>query len=161
MYLVNQIRFYGFNETNLLNDIALVKISTKIDYSVGKVKNIKMYKQEVPEGGQMIFPGFGYTSNTDTTTNKLQYMFVKQMNIMSCSNTMSSVPDAPPVYYSEVCATASYNQGACTGDSGGPLVYQGKLVGVFSWSPQPCGTYPNVFTNTYWYNSWISQVIKT
>lgn len=65
---------------------------------------------------------------------------------------------------SQVCfGTAT--QGGCKGDSGGPLICLKEghwfQVGVVSWGPPTCDTYPTVFTRVSAYNKWIDQVISS
>lgn len=57
----------------------------------------------------------------------------------------------------KVCVFNGNNRGVGGGDSGGPLIWQGKVVGVTSWTARPFGSHPSVYIRLSHHIDWIRQ----
>ncbi|KXF79758.1 hypothetical protein ATN88_12635 [Enterovibrio coralii] len=171
-----------YDNTNLLNDIALVKISGTLPANTKAI-------QLVSEDNQTAFDNEAATNTQDnltvtgwgTTTQNRQNAAERLQG-----TTMTGVADAVCYWnqdsnnnYSQqladmtICANNDEEKGACTGDSGGPLVWKdpshasdsdggSRLIGVvsFTWVTECANTsYPDGFAEVSNYLSWISEKI--
>ncbi len=159
-YLVSQvIRNENYNSNTLLNDIALLKLSSTINYPnatpIRLVSRIDSAAGATDPGVFAWLTGYGLTRVSPpaypTTLQKLQLPIV--------TNSQASV------VWTDIPATdimAGFLNGgkdACSGDSGGPLVVpvgpQFKLAGIVSWGSSNCNTY-GAYTRVSMFESWIS-----
>ena len=119
----------------------------------------------VPSGALMQVAGWGFTE-TDIP-RQLQEASVPRLDAEYCQERYPR-PDGNwdeyhflPEY--QICA--GYPEGgadSCMGDSGGPLVYEGRLVGIVSWGPAPCGSGdPGVYVRTDRWKGAIQRAMKT
>ncbi|KAI7815645.1 Serine protease, partial [Rhyzopertha dominica] len=130
----------SFSPETLVNDIALMRTSSKIALS-STVCTLPISNTNVGAGVTVTLSGWGRISYPGNITNNLQFI-----NLRSISNTDCQRQHTNPIYNSQLCTLTQTGQGACHGDSGGPLVTNGVLVGVVSWG-EPCAIgYPDVFT---------------
>ncbi|XP_052785995.1 chymotrypsin B-like [Mya arenaria] len=159
-------RFIG-GQTNI-NDIALVKLSKRIDIS-GRYARPACLPQQSDSFTNDIctVSGWGatyYDANGHAPiTNQLEYVNLRTISNNECSYYLGS----SHVHTSNICAgvTSTGGQDACQGDSGGPLVCKRngvwEIAGVVSWG-DGCGQArrPGVYTRVTSFLGWINQKMQ-
>ncbi|RWS13966.1 serine protease snake-like protein [Dinothrombium tinctorium] len=112
------------------------------------------------EDEEMSIAGWGATSAKEKQTDYLMEATVEEQDFETCNvhwqRTLNST--------FEICA-GKKNADSCIGDNGGPLMYSKDgmtyLIGVFSFSRNPCGRYKDtVYTRVTSYLNWIEKCFQ-
>jgi len=151
-----------YDEITTANDIALLKLEGKIDFSLygGTVAPICLPTQaETYYGEKVIVAGWGLLSENGNAATKLQKVSLDVLPMHSCRREFGyKTTDIT----SRMLCTYGERKDACQGDSGGPLIWENKaekryeLVGVVSWGIG-CAQkeHPGVFAKVAYYITWI------
>uniref|UniRef100_T1GX01 Peptidase S1 domain-containing protein n=1 Tax=Megaselia scalaris TaxID=36166 RepID=T1GX01_MEGSC len=148
------IKHEHFNARSAANDIALVKLPQRVEFS----KSIQpatlpyQFKNNNLEGYKVIASGWG--SENDYSSD-MQYTDLKVIDNQECVKEYNS----NIIKSSVLCAKGVHHETVCTGDSGGPLALKGGnvVVGVTSFGPAD-GCLMNVaggFSRVTHYLDWI------
>ncbi|XP_004520087.1 chymotrypsin-2 [Ceratitis capitata] len=134
------------------NDIALLKIDTKLNYS-NVIQPIPLAGVDVPDEAPVTIAGWGRVREAGTKPELLQYSrSLRTYSNENCTRIFGKV--APSI----LCLFKSYGYGICGGDAGGPAVYRGILVGIASYHTSNCGVaVPDGFTKISYYKDWIAE----
>jgi secreted trypsin-like serine protease len=164
-----------YNNENLQNDIALVKVRRKIGFS-DYVKPICLpFERDLERRDlakqKLTVSGWGKTNAANLGgSTSLQYAVVTVWNHTACIKSVP--PDVRPIQTTQLCANGASKEDACKGDSGGPLVNAtvdvgGELryfqIGIVSFaSTLTCGdpNLPTVYTRVDKYLQWIEESIS-
>lgn len=126
------IRHEKFNARSAANDIALVKLPQRVEYtsSIQPATLPHQYKDNDLAGFKVIASGWG--SENDYSSD-MQYTDLKVIDNQECIREYSS----KIVKSSVICAKGVQHETVCSGDSGGPLALKGTktVVGVTSFGP--------------------------
>lgn len=156
---------YDPDSTN--NDIALLKLKKKIDFSSFKGTVAPVCLPTAPRkyyGETVTVSGWGLLSDGGKTPSKLQEVDLKVIWMKECREDFKYRKDMITSRMMCTYRLGSENQDACQGDSGGPLVRfseeRGRYeqVGVVSWgigcaSPE----YPGIFVKLSHYLQWMMK----
>ena len=166
----------SYNETTLDNDIALIKLTTKLDLSEcgSSCKTIDLVNRSnesftVFESAAATVSGWGNLVGGENAykpdfSPKLKYA---NLNVVSCTDAPALYPEVE-ITNNMVCAGASdFSKDACSGDSGGPLVVESNdgtgpiLAGIVSWG-YGCSAqgYPGVYTRVSQYEKFFKRIIN-
>ncbi|XP_059481755.1 brachyurin-like isoform X2 [Neocloeon triangulifer] len=149
-----------YNHQLLTNDIALIKLQTKVQPN-NYINFIRMPKRSDVKnnfvGVSTTTSGWGWTKDGGPVSNVLNYISDKLViPNMECSKNYVNIVD------SVLCIEGTKNQSICSGDSGGPLIYQEKdkkltQIGIVSFgTKKSCYGFPQGFTRVTHFLSWIS-----
>ncbi|XP_062848643.1 calcium-dependent serine proteinase-like [Trichomycterus rosablanca] len=159
----------GYKEPNFNNDIALVKMSSRVPLSE-KLRPVclpdKKTNGPVMEGQMGTVSGFGGVA-VGQISQYLLYGHIKEYSEGPCFKTDLVITD------NMFCA-GNYEESvdSCKGDSGGPVVIpmvgEGflntpyRLKGIVSWGPKICGNkdYKGYYTKVENYLDWIRETMK-
>ncbi len=159
-YLVNNVIVHeGFNDQTLLNDIAILELSSNINNINGKP--IKMVTSEdvangATDPGVMSWvTGWGLTSvNPDVLPTSLQKVQLPIITNAQAATVWGNLIESTDL----MAGYLDGNKDACNGDSGGPLVVpvygEYKLAGLVSWGSPECNTY-GAYTRVSLFEDWI------
>ncbi|XP_043788659.1 trypsin-like [Apis laboriosa] len=149
----------NFNSVTLENDITILTL--KIAFRLTPEVNIAPLVDHTPVPATICqVAGWGYPSeNFPVTSEDLMYVDLPLMSRDLCKKLLENVTDFPP---GMICA--GYMEGqkdACQGDSGGGMMCNGELTGVVSGG-DGCARprTPGVYTDVYFYTSWIAEVTE-
>ncbi|XP_073819572.1 transmembrane protease serine 9-like [Musca autumnalis] len=176
-YPVENIRLHS-NYTELFsNDIAIIKLSTRLDID-NHTQSVIDFKggERIPGGVTVFLTGWGLRLplnlqipfswpslqehlNTISTPTILQVMHFRTVSDFQCKLAIEHLTPR------ELCVTGDWISGACSGDSGGPLVMVTKngliQVGLVSYGLFVCGVFnglvPDVYTRISEYTDWIEM----
>ena len=141
----------GYNPNTVENDIALLKVSSPIQFN-DNVAAIEPETEHIGEG-DCVISGWGTTSYPGSIPNNLQFLALKTISHSDCSSAWGSTE----VFESNICTLTVRGEGVCHGDSGGPLAANGKQIGVVSWG-NPCANgRPDVFTRVSSFADWLNE----
>ncbi|XP_064102965.1 transmembrane protease serine 9-like isoform X3 [Macrobrachium nipponense] len=156
---------FGYNSTNLDNDVALLKLTTPIAFSPdNKVAPVCMpiagewYREVIAT-----VTGWGVLSQGGSQPYVLHEVDVSTMPNFKCQTFYGDAP----ITRNMICAGVEEGgQDSCQNDSGGPMVTAGDeaethvvQIGVVSWGngcAQP--QYPGVYARVTRYLRWIRRV---
>ncbi|CAH1112659.1 unnamed protein product [Psylliodes chrysocephalus] len=148
----------GWDEGNLVNDIALIRLSTPIS-ETNAIKIVPLAKGSNTFANQNgAVAGWGLTKTSQKgVTPVLNYINTAIMSNDDCRKFNND-------YYTIVkdthlCISAgAAKSSTCQGDSGGPLAVNGIQVGVVSFGAPDCESgKPSVFTRVTEFQDWIAQ----
>ncbi|XP_017784951.1 PREDICTED: serine protease persephone-like [Nicrophorus vespilloides] len=156
-----------YSNRNKVNDIALIRLSRKVQYTANVHPACLYFEPDDPKS--VIITGWGLTEAAGNRSQILQKATLSTVPVTECNKTHTSVAFAPNVLRSHICAFTVDRQiptDACQGDSGGPLQVLHKnqssiysIVGVTSYG-RGCGSkYPGVYTRIYSYLDWIEGIV--
>merc|ERR1712179_199236 len=137
-----------YNSKTIINDIALLKLSSPVGYSHGISPVCLPINQasQLFDGKDATVTGWGTTSYQGTTSNTLL-----EVTLPVISNTECASLNGFSIREDQVC-TYEENKDACQGDSGGPLVWADgnghyQQIGIVSYGVG-CGNKnkPGVYT---------------
>jgi secreted trypsin-like serine protease len=156
----------GYDTITLDNDIAILKLSTKVSARPLMLINSDSFNT-LTQGTPLTVMGWGNTSTSGNNyPNILRETHLNFASFETCKETYSTIGQA--LTLNMFCAGGNGDTDACQGDSGGPIVRKVEgtylQVGIVSWGgtqTQSCAVkdYPGVFTNLSRYSSWIASVI--
>ncbi|KAJ3653901.1 hypothetical protein Zmor_013127 [Zophobas morio] len=144
----------NYNSNLIINDIALLRLSTPIQES-SLIKIIQLEKNDNDNVRDAVLIGWGRTSYPGNIPNDLQYLPTRTTTYASCKNSWPT----ETIVETEICAFTQAGQGACHGDSGGPLISaeSGQLIGLVSWGA-PCALgAPDVYTRVSSFIDWVKD----
>ncbi|CAD7087229.1 unnamed protein product [Hermetia illucens] len=152
----NFIVHRGWNPQNMLNDIALIRLNQRLQFT-NLIKPISILSSpyESYEGQTAIVSGWGHYDATSQLARHLRHAQSVVANNALCQQYFGHF-----ITNNNVCLDGSRGQGACNGDSGGPLINtKGQLIGLVSFgSGQGCDRrWPTVYTKIASYKTWITQ----
>ncbi|XP_005453748.1 plasminogen activator, urokinase b [Oreochromis niloticus] len=154
------------NDGNFNNDIALVKLKTKLGKCAKESDKVRTVCLPPPQ--QRLQPGFtcdiaGYGKESHALWYRSQYLKEAQVNLLADNVCRQKNYYDNMITDNMFCAARpDWSQDACEGDSGGPLVCEvGSrlfLFGVISWG-DGCAKElrPGVYTRVTNYNKWIEE----
>lgn len=141
------------------NDIALIRLSEPIQFNK-YVKPVKLSsKCESTENLDVLVVGNGIQDEAEDYKMPavLQYTKLKTMTDRKCIQYYPFISSKQ-----KICAGNRDGSSACYGDSGGPLIRtkDNALIGILNFTHKSgCfGGYPQVFSNIFYYYSWISEI---
>jgi trypsin len=153
-----------YDDWNLYNDIALVKVSQPIEFN----EDIQPICAPDPDNSyahtRTVASGWGTLSSGGACCPQtLQYV---SMNITTNEYCQNAYP-FDDVSDDMICATdntGSRERDTCQGDSGGPLTVQREngafeAVGVVSWGIGCASGYPGVYARVGHFVDWITDII--
>ncbi|XP_043475116.1 CLIP domain-containing serine protease 2-like [Leptopilina heterotoma] len=162
-YRVEQIFIHrNYSTDSHINDIALLRLSSNIDFQYRHVKPICLPIGTAAQflGQKGTACGWGKTKNAPVSTI-LQKVKIPLVANSQCSRYFSNIFNA----YKQICAGGEEDFDTCTGDSGGPFqniglynnMYRMVQYGIISYGPRQCGMngVPSVYTNIAVYMDWI------
>ncbi|XP_043935033.1 chymotrypsinogen A-like [Protopterus annectens] len=150
----------GYNSNTINNDITLLKLSTRVNFTDRISKVCLPASSDNFTGGMLcVTSGWGLTSpSASNTPCRLQQTALPLLTNTQCKSYWGSgITDMM------ICAGGA-GATSCMGDSGGPLVcQQGSawyLVGIVSWGSGSCPQKtPAVYSRITALVSWINQTI--
>ncbi|XP_055609020.1 chymotrypsin-2-like [Uranotaenia lowii] len=145
-----------YNKPQFHNDIALIKLTDKIQFS-DDIKVIGYSEKVVPVNSTLVLTGWGRTSTNGPIPTKLQTIELNYVPYEECRKLHG---DSEDVDIGHICTLNKVGEGACNGDSGGPLTYNGKLVGVVNFGVPCARGYPDAYARVSYYHDWIRTNIK-
>ncbi|XP_050329920.1 serine protease SP24D-like [Bactrocera neohumeralis] len=135
---------------NYDNDIAVLALSTKLDYS-DVILPISLAVNEAPAGEEVTITGWGRVRDGGALPEILQYS--RSLTVLSdeqCARV------AGPVNKGIQCLSKVRNNGFCDGDDGGPAVHKGVLIGIASYYSDGCGSAsPDGYSKISYYRKWL------
>lgn len=152
------------------NDIALIKLKTPLKYSKS-VKEVKFATSEPDKGSKAEIPGFGYandTSSYDKQKNDIPYTRDGRLRVATvdffryerCNQFYDHTKYGQDFTNTSFCTHASEYGPRCY-DYGSPLLVEGKMVGLFSGTPDcKSSFFPAVYTNVIPFKQWIDETIR-
>ncbi|RDD36395.1 Chymotrypsin-like protease CTRL-1 [Trichoplax sp. H2] len=147
-----------WNLTTLNNDIAVVKLASKLTYN-SYVAPIALASVTPPTNTASQVVGWGLTNYVrKTRPNILQVLDVKRTSDSDAAAITSKYNN-----FTQVAATTNiFCEGLCKNDSGGPLVFkqnnQYLQYGVASYVALPCGLYPaDFYARVSSFKAWIED----
>ena len=151
---------YNPHKTSSPYDIALVKLSEKLDFSK-KHSHISPIclpnrNEEVNENSKCQAVGWGKTSSNSKPSSVLKYV---DQNIINKKKCKKAYPDLTNKH---ICAN-HHGETTCNGDSGGPLECMRQdgswvLQGITSFGNVKCGDSPSVFSKVSKHLKWIHRI---
>ncbi|XP_045501829.1 chymotrypsin-2-like [Colias croceus] len=146
-----------YDDKKIKNDIALIKVSTDIEFS-DKVQPIALPTKNTKPGANVLLSGWGREEDGDVgIPNDLQMINQTVISVLSCKIVFTNINQ---IVDSEICTLTLKGNGSCQGDSGGPLVEDNAVVGIVSWGLSCEDKYPDVNTRVYSYVNWIKKHIS-
>lgn len=163
---------YQAQSRNQFNDIALIRLSKKVQYSTYVKPICLQYDKSIKVtdllGQSLVVTGFGATEKSASSNLKLQVSLNVVENEM-CNKVFRTegrrLNDSL-----QLCAGGIQNEDSCRGDSGGPLMkLMNKnqqlfwvLYGIVSYGAYPCGqkNIPGVYTKVDQYVDWIQFKLR-
>ncbi|XP_063229582.1 brachyurin-like [Bacillus rossius redtenbacheri] len=153
-----------WNRTAKQNDIALIKLSKKLQFNA-LIQPVKLparsQQAETYTGLQATAIGWGFTEDgSPIMSDKQRCVTVPVISNCNCSAQLGVANIAE----SQICTSGAGGKNPCTGDSGGPLVLRGAdgdytQVGVVSFGNYECAAgLPNVYTRVSGFLDWISSI---
>jgi len=139
-----------YDEVNILNDIALIKLRSPV-----KLPVVKLPKFDLADNEIALAIGWGYTSQASTTPKDLRWIIVQTISKSDCEILSNhNINDG------QFCIFRKHDKTICSGDTGGPIVANGVIYGIAIWT-SPCSLYgkPNVFTKVFHYVDWIQNSV--
>ncbi|XP_069984511.1 brachyurin isoform X1 [Penaeus vannamei] len=135
------------------SDIALLRLREEMDFNK-RVFPIRLPTRDVAPHATLVVTGWG--GDKPDWIPLLHEMKTKIIPLQACKASY------PWVTRATVCALVpSESASTCSGDSGGPAVHEGRLVGLVSFGSESCSpSYPQGFTNVYFYTDWIKSFVN-
>ncbi|XP_068619449.1 CLIP domain-containing serine protease HP8-like [Battus philenor] len=162
----------GYSPQNLVDDIALVKLSEPADFTLDSMKAVCLpitpeLQNESLDGLNGVVAGWGATEDGLQSSVLLSV----DLPIVSREECQAAYNGAPRIHERQLCAGGVQDKDSCGGDSGGPLMYPGKTSagvryvqrGIVSYGSKRCGVggFPGVYTNVAYYMDWILDNMRS
>jgi secreted trypsin-like serine protease len=162
---------HNYDDDEILNDIAIMKLSS----SIAGIDTVPYDISSPVVDETVVAIGWGETDGTVTfseyaTNDRVDILQQVDLKVVECSIWGSGATS------NNICATDAdtndaTDKGTCYGDSGGPILYDSGgiyyQVGITSFGSEPCvyeaapGVYvPGAYTRVANYTTWIDQVIN-
>ena len=156
----------SYDERKLINDIALAKMDSPVNFDT---VNYHITPACIPDGNEDYagrsgyVTGFGTLFSGGSVSSKLRQVDVPVKSASFCENRFkyNNINSR-----TQVCAGESgLGRDTCQGDSGGPLVVKSQvdgrwhLVGLTSYGPNPCGE-GGVYTRLSGFQNWIVSTMN-
>jgi len=155
-----KIEHPNYSDSNLVNDIALLRLSSPVTVSATVLPVCMPPKNPTYANKVATATGWGTTSSGGSSSDTLKEVEVKVLSNSACQSGTGRYGSA--IRDTMLCA-GSTGKDSCQGDSGGPLVFKDgggnyDQIGVVSWG-YGCGAagYPGVYTRVNKYLSWIKS----
>ncbi|CAF4763319.1 unnamed protein product [Pieris macdunnoughi] len=142
------------------NDIAVISTKKAIKFNKN-VQPLPLPTKDITAGLSCILSGWGKLNRNRSLPDKLQYLYVKTLTSNECSKKINDGRNSAVISSSQMCTLNKRGEGTCQGDSGGSLVCNGTSAGVVSFNWPCANNIPDVYANTYKYNSWIEENTKS
>lgn len=115
------------------NDIALMKLTTPLSFNM-YVQSIKLPTSEYTPSGNVLISGWSSKSKL------LEYAELPLITYSECQEALTVANGtSDPLDESNFCASANAKGASvCKGDYGSPIVQDETIVGVASWTVEPC-----------------------
>jgi hypothetical protein len=158
-YSVSQVIVHeGYNNENLENDIALLRIKDSINFpnaSPIKLLSAKDAAEGAANPGVMAWvTGWGLT----IVSPKVFPDILQKVELPIVSNATAAIVWGTIPSTNIMAGYRSGNKDACNGDSGGPLIVpvlgEYKLAGIVSWGSSNCNSYGG-YTKISLFENWI------
>ncbi|XP_047515507.1 chymotrypsin-2-like [Pieris napi] len=140
------------------NDIAVISTKKAIEFNKN-VQPLPFPKKDITSGLSCILSGWGKLGRRRESPDKLQYLYVKTLTSDDCTPLRENNP--VKINSSQMCTLNKRGEGTCQGDSGGSLVCNGTAAGIVSYNFPCANNYPDTYTNTYKYISWVDENTKS
>ncbi|XP_047515504.1 chymotrypsin-1-like [Pieris napi] len=141
------------------NDIAVISTKKTIEFNEN-VQPLPLPKKNIQSGLSCIVSGWGYLNN-QLYSDKLKYLYVETLTSEQCSRILSNGRSSTVILPLHMCTLSKRGQGTCLSDAGSSLVCNGTSAGIVSYN-FPCALgKPDLYSNTYIYNTWIKQNTKS
>uniref|UniRef100_A0A182R5K1 Peptidase S1 domain-containing protein n=1 Tax=Anopheles funestus TaxID=62324 RepID=A0A182R5K1_ANOFN len=146
-----------YNPLFLANDVALVKLPQKVEFSE-LVQPVQLPTGNSDYAGDgVVVSGWGLMENGGQVAQKLQYATLQVVTNAECQKTFNPLV----VRKTTLCARGDEKESPCNGDSGGPLVLSKDktLVGVVSFvHVKGCETgLPAGFARVTAFRDWVKK----
>ncbi|XP_017778783.1 PREDICTED: chymotrypsin-2-like [Nicrophorus vespilloides] len=152
---VASVRVHGDYAESLLNDIAIIKLATPLEFNEN-IQPVSLPTSLIKGDSDVVISGWGTTSYPGTVPDGLRFIHLKSMDWDTCNALQTA--EGWNVYSSQICTFTRYGEGVCSGDSGGPLVdTNGAQVGIVSWVTYCAVGVPDVYTSVHYYLDWIEE----
>ncbi|XP_058462999.1 chymotrypsin-2-like [Malaya genurostris] len=144
----------NFNDTTLLNDVAVIRVRTPIILNDDAFA-VRMASDYLSIAYGALTSGWGRPEiDTPTFPDWLQYISSTVITHTECSGRFEP-PYDERIAESVLCTANAEGKGTCLGDAGSPVVYNGELQGIVSWGI-PCGMgYPDVNSRVSTHRPWV------
>nr|XP_044251598.1 serine protease grass-like [Drosophila takahashii] len=166
-FTVNQfIAHPRFNRRRHENDIALIRLSSIVEYN-DIVRPICIIVDDAVHFAKDVHAsvfGWGVTSPNSDASDQINTIEVKRQSRSECFESLNR---AISISDEQICARALNGGDSCAGDSGGPLgadyTYQGKTsyvqIGIVSSGLGTCDN-SGIYTNVESHQTWIVNTVK-
>ncbi|XP_055389892.1 trypsin alpha-3-like [Condylostylus longicornis] len=141
------------------SDIALILLRDPLPES-NYISGIALADHLPAEGTRLKMSGYGTIYQGADRAPYLLSVYVNMLSKLTCEDHYRGTGYV--ITDTMFCAKGPNGGKAfCYGDIGGPLTYNGRLLGVISWSIGCVGdTYPNVFTSVPMFKGWIDDMMR-
>ncbi|KAG5877816.1 hypothetical protein JTB14_004120 [Gonioctena quinquepunctata] len=161
-----------FDLSKSLNDIALLKLKTPLEFN-DCVQPATLPEKYVLTGEKAVTSGWGIKGGFNPYPIALQAMDVETISFEECVETLAPIKNETSDYWkndiasmdaldnkTKIC-TGPLDKGiaTCMKDEGSPLAQNRTVIGIASFIIQPCGREgsPSVFSRVSEYVSWIKE----
>ncbi|XP_034938442.1 phenoloxidase-activating factor 1-like [Chelonus insularis] len=157
-----------YSSKTLKNDIGLIRVDGRIDFSPINVKPICLpIGSAIRLGSKKVTVlGWGATDIGPRSQDLLKVTIPRVSN----EECASSYPSRISIWEKQICAGGKDGKDSCGGDSGGPMlapaIYNSNVrfvqYGIVSFGPRNCGTegIPGVYTRVTHYMDWILNSMR-
>lgn len=158
------IRHKGFSSSTLWNDVAILTLDSKVEYS-STIQPICLAKGSQSYVNNIVtVAGWGTLREGGGQPNNLMKVDVKVWTNDECKRSYGS--SAPGGITNHMLCASENNRDSCSGDSGGPLFdcpYGGpcEQIGIVSWGIGCAkAKYPGVYTRVTEMIPWIERITR-
>jgi len=142
-----------FDDFNLTNDIGVIFLDEKLDFTSDAVNSIEVAEEDPLVGEIVTAVGWGATRSFGPVSDILEY--ADDLVIVDDQIVIDFFPGNDLKMEQFVCILNEVD-GICGGDSGGPIINSdGKLFGATSFSARNCEVGPGCFSSVPFHRDWI------
>jgi trypsin len=146
-----------FNETNCIDDIAVVKIDGEFDINDISVQIVEI--GEVADNDTCTVLGWGATVNTWGSAT-LMFANLRALSVEECDKLAEDGWNDLERGPGQVCGFGDGLNAICIGDVGDSLISNGQFVGIASYGVSMCEREtPDIYTRVAYYKDWINTII--